>query len=178
MRKASSKEFKSKLARVLTPWHRQERSGPNDPYWIGHTRSDFVDDTKKLDRFIQTSISKGQDRYAEEWLINNRGYNPWEAEITVDEVYGNKQRKNTESGEPMLRQRAFGVPNTEADELLSKLLLSESGFDSIRRANGNPVFATDILGAYGGRDVGIDAQTRTRADGWSHIRCIKRIKQP
>ena len=164
------------LRKASVPWIDRPQ-GPNVSSWQGRDLQGFVKDTKDIERFIRGGAHNPQ--FVKDWLVSNRNYNPsgqgWEARMTIDEVLDGRMRNNETTGQPMLRQRAMGIPNTEADETLSMALLESSGLGNIRAGNGNPVYATDILGTIDANDVGIDAQMRTRRNGALTLGMLKSV---
>ena len=176
MRRMALGDVEALLAKASVPWVKRPQ-GPNVSSWQGRDLQGFVKDTKDIEKFIRGGAHNPQ--FVRDWLVSNRNYNPsgegWEARMTIDEVLDGKMRTNEITGESMLRQRAMGIPNTEADEALSMALLESSGLGSIRAGNGNPVYATDILGTIDADDVGIDAQMRTRRNGALTLGMLKGV---
>ena len=152
-------DFEQELNKEMRPWNRRADTKTEDKgLWIGQDVRGFNNRAQELEKDI-LDIRGSNTRFNTvlDHMVNDFGYGDKEALNEINKVNNGGH----------LAAITHGVPNAQADERLSTLLLDASGVPGARMwSRGDPHWSTDIMANIGpDGHAGIDAQRRMAGDG-------------
>lgn len=134
----------------------RDRSLPN---YIGRSEADWKDDNTRIrSELIQMDKMNASVQDARDYLTSQGFQIPQEQDNILRYLDRNNKRGR-------LHTEAISVPHANSDELLSRAVMSHSGWNPVTPANQDIVMATDVRAEIDNIPYLIDAQSRNGSQG-------------
>ena len=132
----------------------RDRSLPN---YIGRSEADWKDDNTRIrSELIQMDKKNASQQDARDYLTSQGFQIPQEQDNILSKLYNKRGQLHTQN---------ISVPHANSDELLSRAVMTHSGWNPVTPANQDIVMATDVRAEIDKVPYLIDAQSRNGVRG-------------